>query len=172
MRLMPPLPQPLHSAVVEPQSSGAGGDGFILIYSAKTGTVSAINATGAAPTGATPRICISNAVGFPMKGILSVSIPGLVDGWLVAHEHFGTLPLEDIFAPAIAFCEDGFPLSHKLADSLRGETTTLCFRSLYAGGFPQMTVSHSGPEILSIRKTWVRPCGKIATEGRDAYRTV
>ena len=39
--------------VVEPQSSGAGGDGFILIYSAETGKVSAVNATGAAPTGAT-----------------------------------------------------------------------------------------------------------------------
>ena len=48
--------------VVEPQSSGAGGDGFILIYSAKTGTVSAINATGAAPTGATsPDDCRSTS---------------------------------------------------------------------------------------------------------------
>ena len=83
--------------VVEPQSSGAGGDGFILIYSAKTGTVSAINATGAAPTGATREFYLKRG-GIPMKGILSVSIPGLVDGWLVAHEHFGTRPLEDIFA--------------------------------------------------------------------------
>jgi gamma-glutamyltranspeptidase / glutathione hydrolase len=103
--------------VVEPQSSGAGGDGFMLIYSAKTGKVSAVNATGAAPTGATREFYLKHN-GIPMKGILSVSIPGLVDGWLVAHERFGSLPLDQVFAPAIALCEDGFPLSHQLANSL------------------------------------------------------
>jgi gamma-glutamyltranspeptidase len=45
----------------------------------------------------------------------------------LAHERFGTLPLDLIFGPAIALCEDGFPLSHKLADSLREETVISTF---------------------------------------------
>ncbi len=79
---------------VEPHSSGVGGDGFILIYDAESGTVSGVNATGAAPSRAT-RELYSEMGGIPMRGIRSVSIPGLVDGWLLAHERFGKLPLDN-----------------------------------------------------------------------------
>ena len=41
--------------------------------------------------------------------------------WLLAHERYGTLKLEDVFAPAISLCEDGFPVSHRLAGGLKGE---------------------------------------------------
>ena len=155
--------------VVEPQSSGAGGDGFILIYSAKTGTVSAINATGAAPTGATRAFYLKRG-GIPMKGILSVSIPGLVDGWLVAHERFGTRPLDDIFAPAIALCEDGFPLSHKLADSLRGET-----KRFASDPYTRAVFTNDGQPLSPGDIVYQKDLGKtlrtIAAEGRDAYCT-
>ena len=66
--------------VVEPAGSGVGGDGFILIYWAQTGQVTAVNATGPAP-GATTRERYLRDGGIPMKGIRSVSVPGLVDGW-------------------------------------------------------------------------------------------
>ena len=59
--------------------------------------------------------------GIPMKGIRSVSVPGIVDGWLLAHERYGALKLEDVFAPAISLCEEGFPVSHRLANGLKGE---------------------------------------------------
>ena len=55
-----------------------------------------------------------------MKGMRSVSVPGLVDGWLLAHERYGTLKLEEVFTPAISLCEEGFPVSHRLAGSLKG----------------------------------------------------
>ena len=105
--------------VVEPAGSGVGGDGFIFIYWAETGQVVAVNATGPAPRAATREIYLKNG-GIPMKGMRSVSVPGLVDGWLLAHERYGTLKLEDVFAPAISLCEDGFPVSHRLAGGLRG----------------------------------------------------
>ena len=106
--------------VVEPAGSGVGGDGFILIYWAETGQVAAVNATGPAPRAATRETYLKNG-GIPMKGMRSVSVPGLVDGWLLAHERYGALKLEDVFAPAISLCEDGFPVSHRLANGLRGE---------------------------------------------------
>lgn len=107
--------------VVEPAASGVGGDGFLLIYRADTGGVSAVNATGAAPLAATREIYLRRG-GIPMKGILSVSVPGLVDGWLIAHERHGILDLERVFDPAISLCENGFPVSHKLSGSLAGGT--------------------------------------------------
>ena len=45
-----------------------------------------------------------------MKGILSVSVPGLLNAWLDTHEAHGRLPLSDVLAPAIALASDGFPL--------------------------------------------------------------
>ncbi len=105
---------------VEPAGSGVGGDGFILIYWAETGEVSGVNATGPAPGAATRERYLEDG-GIPMKGIRSVSVPGLVDGWLLAHERYGGLPLEKVFRPAISLCEDGFPVSHLLAEQIRGE---------------------------------------------------
>ena len=76
--------------VVEPAGSGVGGDGFILIYWAQTGQVTAVNATGPAPGAATRARYLEDG-GIPMKGIRSVSVPGLVDGWLLAHKRYGAL---------------------------------------------------------------------------------
>lgn len=106
--------------VVEPHSSGVGGDGFILIYQAETGTITGVNATGPAPYAANRDLYLQQG-GIPMKGILSVSVPGLVDGWLQAHQRYGVLKLDQVFNPAISLCENGFPVSHKFANALRGE---------------------------------------------------
>ncbi|MDE3000738.1 MAG: gamma-glutamyltransferase [Gemmatimonadota bacterium] len=105
--------------VVEPAASGVGGDGFLLIYRSDTGAVSAVNATGAAPRAATRERYLDRG-GIPMRGILSVSVPGLVDGWLIAHQRHGLLGLDRVLEPAISLCEDGFPVSHKLSGSLAG----------------------------------------------------
>ena len=107
--------------VVEPAASGVGGDGYLLIYSADSGAVSAVNGTGAAPRAATREVYLKRG-GIPMRGMLSVSVPGLVDGWLIAHERHGLLGLDRVLDPAISLCEDGFPVSHKLAGSLAGWT--------------------------------------------------
>ena len=82
--------------VVEPQNSGLGGDGFILIYWAETGTGTCVNATGAAPYAATRESYLQDG-GIPMKGMRSVSTPGLVDGWLLALKRYAVLPLEQLF---------------------------------------------------------------------------
>src|SRR5262249_47425392 len=57
----------------------------------------------------------------PMKGILSVLVPALVDGWLSAHEKYGCLSLADIFAPAMDLASNGFPTSHVLAKAIAAD---------------------------------------------------
>ena len=117
---MQPLRLLLRSVLLNLLALESAGDGFILIYWAETGQVTAVNATGPAPRAATRETYLKDG-GIPMKGMRSVSVPGLADGWLLAHGKYGALKLEDVFAPAISLCEEGFPVSHRLAGGLKGE---------------------------------------------------
>lgn len=109
--------------VVEPDMSGIGGDGFLMIWHAAAKELACVNGTGAAPKAATRERYLPG--GIPMKGMSSVSVPGLVDAWLAAHGRYGRLKLEQVLAPAIALAEDGFPVSHRLAASLAAEGAPL-----------------------------------------------
>ena len=93
----------------EPQGSGIGGDGIVMVHMGAAGTVEVVNGTGAAPQAATPE---RYRDGIPLTSILSVSVPGIVDALLEVHGRHGTLPLARCLEPAIALCEDGVPVSH------------------------------------------------------------
>ena len=103
--------------MVEPAMSGPGGDGFIMVYHAATGEVRCINGTGAAPSTATREAYLED--GIPTFGIRSVSVPGIVSAWLLAHEEFGVLPLAEVFTPARELAEEGFPVSVLLSQSMQ-----------------------------------------------------
>lgn len=103
--------------VVEPASSGIGGDGYLMVYWAKTGEISVINGTGSAPNNVSPYY-ESNSI--PMEGPLSISVPGLVYGWQLAYEKYCSLSLESIFEPAIDQAENGFPITELLANEILG----------------------------------------------------
>jgi gamma-glutamyltranspeptidase / glutathione hydrolase len=105
--------------VVEPLMSGIGGDGYLMVYWKNDDRLSVINATGAAPNAANRDYFLPH--GIPMKGILSVSVPALVHGWLSAHEKYGRLSLSDVFAPAIDLATNGFPTSHVLAKAIAAD---------------------------------------------------
>ncbi len=149
---------------VEPHSSGVGGDGFILIYWAETGTITAVNATGPAPYAATRELYLKNG-GIPMKGIRSVSVPGLVDGWLIAHERYGALKLEQVFEPAISLCENGFPVSYKLAAGIEGENPRFAAEPHTRAVFTNDGKPIRAGEIL-YQKDLGATLRKIAAEGR------
>ena len=153
--------------IVEPAGSGLGGDGFILIYWAETGHVTAVNGTGPAPRAATRETYLKNG-GIPMKGMQSVSVPGLVDAWLLAHERYGKLKLQDVFTPAIALCEEGFPVSHRLAGGLRGENARFAAepdsRAIFTKDGEPITAGErlSNPNLGKTLRT-------IAKDGRDDF---
>ena len=111
-----------------------------------------------------------------MKGILSVSIPGLVDGWnrnLQARAAMVLSLLTSTLARARSkiFLRRQSPFVKRVFLSVTNWRTA-CEGKQNAllpihirGRFSQMMVSPSVLEILSIRKTWVRPCGKSRQMG-------
>src|SRR6266566_2686516 len=106
--------------VVYPSTCSAGGDVFMLIWDSKTRKLYALNGSGRAPQGMTPEYFASQGLKqIPERGPLSINVPGAVDGWFEALNRFGTLSAETIFAPAIAYAEEGVAVTPKLSGWLK-----------------------------------------------------
>ncbi|KPF85536.1 gamma-glutamyltransferase [alpha proteobacterium AAP38] len=104
--------------LVEPTGSGMGGDLFALIWDPKAQKVVGLNASGRAPKGQTLDDLVKRlgpGKMIPSHGSLSVTVPGAVAGWVELHKKYGKLPLDKVLAPAIAYANDGFPLSPFIA---------------------------------------------------------
>src|SRR5258707_10543482 len=105
-------------AVMEPDMNGVGGDLFVLYWDASTGKLTGLNASGPAPGALTPDFL--NKAGIktmPTEGIHSVTVPGAVDGWAKMHARYGKLPWKDLFQPAIAYAEQGFPVPEVIQEA-------------------------------------------------------
>lgn len=102
--------------LVEPNYNGIGGDVFAIYYEAKTKKLYGLNAGGFAPTGLTPALLRSkNLTRMPQSGIYTVTVPGAVKGWEMLRARFGAQSMADILGPAIAYAEDGFPVTEVVA---------------------------------------------------------
>src|SRR5205807_4355725 len=156
--------------VVYPSTCSAGGDVFMLIWEAKTRQLHALNGSGRAPRGMTPEYFIShNMQQIPERGPLSINVPGAVDGWFEALNRFGTLPAESIFAPAIAFAEEGVPVTPKLSGWLKRAAEPILKRweSSSAIFLPDGQPFKTG-EVLR-QPNLARTYRVLATHGRDAF---
>jgi gamma-glutamyltranspeptidase/glutathione hydrolase len=151
--------------VVEPNMSHLGGDAFIQYYDARRRTTVAINASGPAPQAATLDIYHD---GIPPRGIRAATVPGIVDGWLTLHERFATRPLDELFAAAIGYAEDGFPVSARLAaytaaaQDLLAQTPAAAAQFMPAGRPPR-------PGEILRQPAVGRTLRAIAAGGRAAY---
>jgi len=105
-------------AVVEPMKNGLGGDLFALYWDAKTGKLQGLNSSGPAPRALSPEFLAKHGIKtMPQQGIHSFTVPGAVDGWWKMHQRYGKLPWKDLFQSAIAYAENGFPVSEAIQES-------------------------------------------------------
>jgi gamma-glutamyltranspeptidase/glutathione hydrolase len=102
--------------VVEPQSAGIGGGGFMLIHLAGSGRTFAIDTREKAPAAATPDmfVGIPAASNVSLQGI-AVGVPGMVRGTAMALERYGRLSLAQTLQPAIALADDGYAATPRYA---------------------------------------------------------
>ncbi|KAF2449181.1 gamma-glutamyltranspeptidase [Karstenula rhodostoma CBS 690.94] len=106
--------------VLEPGSTGIGGDMFCLFYDAKTKKVSAMNGSGRSGKDVTLdkirnalKIKDGETGQIPMSSVHAVTVPGAAAGWVDCVERFGSkkVTLEDVLAPAIELADKGYPIS-------------------------------------------------------------
>lgn len=105
--------------LVEPQSSGLGGGGFMLVYDAESGGVVAVDGRETAPASARPDMFLDDEgaeLGFiaRVQSGHAIGVPGTVALYARAHEQYGILPWADLFAPAIRLANEGFEVSPRL----------------------------------------------------------
>lgn len=102
--------------VVEPMSTGLGGDAFVLVHSAREGRLLALNGSGRAPAAASLEAYRALGLeGMPTRGILSATVPGAVHAWQTLSDRLGALPLAETLEPAIRAAEEGFVVTEMVA---------------------------------------------------------
>ena len=149
--------------VVEPQMSGIGGDGFIMMYDSKKDKVNVINATGPAPEFSYK---ISDKI--PIKGISSASVPGLVSGVLKMHKLKGSLSLQECLAPAIEAASNGIALSQDQSASLKSDSKAENFQSsLKIWGDKKKGLKFFGDRV--VNKDLAETLKLISIEGEDGF---
>src|ERR1700761_558459 len=155
--------------VIEPQSTGIGGDCFALIQPKGEGKIVAYNGSGRAPMGAKPEWDLERDMhAIPLTSAHAVSIPGAVDAWATILRDHGKLGLDTLLQPAIKAAEEGYVVAPRIAfdwkiqfEKLKQGTNTE--RYLLPRGKPAMAgdVIHQ-PELGQTLRA-------IAKQGRDAF---
>jgi gamma-glutamyltranspeptidase/glutathione hydrolase len=130
--------------VVEPTSNGIGGDAFALVWT--KGELYGLNASGPAPEGISyAAVKKAGHSEMPKYGWLPVTVPGAPAAWAALSERFGRLPLPEVLGPAIAYAEEGYPVSPVLGrywqaacqayrEALKGEEFAPWFATFAPGG--------------------------------------
>ncbi|MGB7452977.1 MAG: gamma-glutamyltransferase [Lysobacterales bacterium] len=164
--------------VVEPNASGIGGGGFMLIWFADSGTVVFIDSRETAPAAATADMFYldengkvkPDGRGFnpAVHGGRSVAVPGEVAGLLAALGKYGTMSRVQVMQPAIDFAEQGITVSPVLAGIIADNYEALANfpaseKTFLDDGFPKEPGSTiKNPDLGNTLRL-------IAEQGRDAF---
>jgi len=107
--------------VVEPWASGAAGNGLATCFEGKTGKITALAFTGAAP-----RLLDDTASSADLTaGPKAVVTPGAFGGWIELARRYGKLPLAVLLEPAIGYARDGHPLDPSIAQTIARQRAQL-----------------------------------------------
>lgn len=159
--------------VVEPQSAGIGGGGFMMIHLARTGETLTIDSREKAPASAA-RDMFSGVPSASLQGV-AVGVPGMVRGTALAVERYGALSLADVLQPAIELADKGFVATARFISSPNCAGTNLTSRAknspLSAEYFcPSGNAIPAGTTVFN--KTLAETFRKIAQNGPDCFYKV
>ena len=160
--------------VVEPTSTGIGGDVFAL-YRTADGEVGAMRACGGAPAGATrERVREALAaesdegpasVEMPMRGPHTVTVPGTVRGWETTIRELGRLTLPEVLEPAIGYAKGGYPVTEVVSAQWQHGDELFTDEHARAAYLPAGRPPEVG-ETVSLPRLG-RTMERIAEEGAD-----
>ncbi|NEW93073.1 gamma-glutamyltransferase [Rhodopseudomonas sp. BR0M22] len=103
-------------AVIEPQSTGIGGDCFALIQPKGTGKITAYNGSGRAPAAAKAEWFLEKGIdAIPLTSPHSVTVPGAIDAWATILRDHGRFGLDKVLQPAIKAAAEGYVVAPRIA---------------------------------------------------------
>jgi gamma-glutamyltranspeptidase/glutathione hydrolase len=160
-------------AVVMPSACGIGGDAFWLIWDAAEHRQLALNGSGRAPAAVDAETLRNRGLAhLPLRGGLSITVPGGVRSWGDAHERFGRLDRDRILTPAIELADGGFPAWEGFIDAVE-RTADWVNRDLGPAGRPWLaTYRPAGrawrPGAIVRLPALAATLRRLATEGFGA----
>jgi gamma-glutamyltranspeptidase/glutathione hydrolase len=160
--------------LVEPQSSGLGGGAFLVWYDAASGQLTTLDGRETAPLAATPQLfqIDGKPMGFfdAVVGGLSVGTPGTPALLEEAHRRWGRSQWPQLFDHAVALAEEGFEVSHRMAEMVARDADRLSTHPETAAYFipngvpvPQGSILKNAEYAASLRA--------LASEGASAFYT-
>jgi gamma-glutamyltranspeptidase/glutathione hydrolase len=155
--------------VIEPQSTGIGGDCFALVQPRGEGKITAYNGSGRAPAAADASWYLErNIHAVPLTSAHAVSIPGAIDAWETILRDHGKFGLDTLLQPAIKAAEEGYVVAPRLAFDWK-----VHFEKLKNGtNTERYLLPHGKPALAGdvIRQAELgKTLRAIARSGRDAF---
>ena len=155
--------------VIEPQSTGIGGDCFALIQPRGEGKIIAYNGSGRAPKAANADWYLERKINsVPLTSAHAVSIPGVIDAFATVLRDHGKFGFDRLLQPAIKAAEEGYVVAPRIAFDWKNQ-----FEKLKAGtNTERYLLPHGKPPVAGdvIRQAELgKTLRAIAKDGRDAF---
>ncbi|WP_137147534.1 gamma-glutamyltransferase family protein [Mycolicibacterium sp. CR10] len=162
--------------LVEPQSSGLGGGGFLLYYNAASGSVQAYDGREVAPAAATENYLrwVSESDRTEPKPDArasgrSIGVPGIVRMLAGVHAEHGKAPWRDLFAPAVDLADGGFDISPRLAAAIADSAPQLRVDQNAAAYFLEPDGSPKSAQTVLTNPAYAKTLGAIASDPQSFY---
>ena len=159
--------------LVEPQSSGMGGGGFLVWYDGKNGEITTLDGRETAPIAASDRL-FQTVDGEPIKfwdaviGGRSVGVPGMPALMELAHSKWGKTPWKDLFKRATDLAEHGFIVSDRLSGLLAHEHNRMSSSTLAKSYFFPKGEPLAEGDVL-INHEYANLMRQLSIYGSDAF---
>src|SRR3954470_21919867 len=162
--------------LVEPQSSGIGGGGFLLYYDASSGRVQAYDGREIAPAAATENYLrwISDSDRTEPKPDArasgrSIGVPGILRLLQEVHAEHGKTAWRDLFTPAVTMADGGFDVSPRLAAAIADAAPQLKVDPTASAYFltPDGAPKASGTKLTN--PAYSKTLGAIASDPQSFY---
>ena len=144
------------AAVVEPIASySLAAEGVFMLYDSASGDLLSLSGQGVAPGKATADFYKSQGLdriptGPGKQAHLSFTVPGIVDAYISLLERYGSLPFDQILAPAIDYSENGIPNYEYMLERLKSASTPVQFDNYPPGGWEVFFDNKQVPEPGSL----------------------
>jgi len=160
-------------AVVMPNGCGLGGDAFWLIWDAAARRQLALNGSGRSASATDAAALRDRGLArLPLRGGLSITVPGAVRSWGDAHERFGRLDRRAILGPAIELAKEGFPAWDGFIAAVERTAAILEQEHVDARGFEAVYRPNGRPwrpgEVVRL-PALATTLGRLAEDGFGAF---